>query len=172
MASKYAAILDGLQHLPPELPAYQQKIDAIKVEIRAASCVAPETIAQEYAKIRAVKDALAAELSTVQERVTALEQMLVESLDADEPGWGNYGGTPTTIKMVNGSSVRVDYEPVGKVEDKEAFRLWCLDNGLERALQLWPSTMNSLVKERALAGDAPPAGVGMFVRAKIVFRKP
>ena len=48
-----------------------------------------------------LKDALTDDLSVVQERVTALEQMLVESLDADEPGWGTHGASPTTIKMAS-----------------------------------------------------------------------
>src|SRR3990167_2114117 len=171
MASKYAGVLDGLAPLPPELPAYQQKIDALKAEMRAAETHTPESLAVEYTKVRAVKDRLADELSLVQERVTALEQMLTESLDKDEPGWGLYGASPTTVKLANGASVAVQYEPQGKVEDKEAFRQGCVENGLEKSLQLWPSTMTAIVKERLLEGQPPPAGVAAFVRAKIVLRK-
>jgi hypothetical protein len=170
MPSKYAGVLDGLQPLPPELPAYQQKIDAIKAELRQASTMLPETLAQEYAKLRAIKDNLKDDLSVVQERLTAVEQMLVESLDADEPGWGNYGATPTTVKLANGASVRVDYEPVGKVEDPDACWQWCHDNGLSRAMKLPWQTLNALVKERTLAGEPPPTGIGVFVMAKIVFK--
>lgn len=168
---KYDIVIGNLSAAPPEEPAYQSKIDALKKAMKAADTHTPETLAREYVSTREIKEELADDLSVVQMRLTALEQMLVESVDNDEPGWGMYGAGPTTVKMPDGGSVAVQYEPTGKVEDKEAFRLWCINNGLENALQLHNATMNALVKERLLNGQPEPDGVKAYVRSKIVLRR-
>ena len=41
--------------------------------------------------------------------------------------------------------------------------------GYERQLQLWPATMNALVKERAAAGEAYPDGCEAFRKDTLVF---
>ena len=43
--------------------------------------------------------------------------------------------------------------------------------GYERQLQLWPSTMNGVVKERLLAGEEPPDGTEAFSYTKVMFVK-
>jgi hypothetical protein len=114
--------------------------------------------------------------------------------------------------MRDGAAVVVEQVPEGKVEDKEAFRLWCVapadkcmvcgqpegdahnavvesaklleseqravpvhefkpGGGLEKKLQLWPSTMNAIAKERCQAGVPPPDGVSVYARTTVKFRK-
>jgi hypothetical protein len=132
----------------------------------------PESMAKLYHEARTAKDHLEDVLSEVQLRLTALEQMLVASNNEDEPGWGMYGAAATTVRLPSGYSVRVEYEPVGKVEDKEAFRQWCVGHELEKSLMLWPSTTQAIVKERLLAGQEAPGGVKCFVRSKIKLISP
>lgn len=43
--------------------------------------------------------------------------------------------------------------------------------GLEKKLQLWPSTMNAIAKERTFAGAPPPDGVEVYARTTVKFRK-
>lgn len=69
------------------------------------------------------------------------------------------------------AGARVQSEPHGDVADKEVFRQWCVKNDLEKSLQLWPSTVQSIVKERALRGDDPPDGVEVSAKSKLVISK-
>lgn len=195
---KYDAVIRQLSELPPEDTASQQKINEIKAEIRAAETHTPESLAKTYLGIRAEKDTLKDELSEVQQRLTAVEQLLAESHDTAESGWGTHGAKDNAVRLASGVTIAVQREPAAKVEDKEAFRRWCvappdvcmicggdderhhegdgLDHpfkpggGLEKALQLWPATMNALTKERLLAGEPEPDGVRAFFITKIIRR--
>lgn len=164
---KYDTVLPGLPVLPPEDPKRQDKINQIKEKIGYDAL----TLAQGYVKLRAEKDELAAELSDVQLSIDAYEQALAESQEAQGAGWGDYGAKDNMLRLATGESVRVQPEPCGQVKDKEAFRLWCIAAGYERQLQLWPSTMQSIVKERLLAGEPEPDGVEWFRRNKIFLAK-
>jgi hypothetical protein len=171
MASKYADVIKDLPMLPPDDLSYQAKIDEIKAQIKSENVHVPESLAREYQVVRTAKEDLAEQLSLIQMRLTAVEQLLIEAYDEDDPGFGLYGAAPNTIKMKNGASIAIQMEPTGKVEDKETFRRWCIENGLENSLQLWPTTMVAITKERLLNGLAAPDGVKAFTRPKIVWRK-
>jgi len=164
---KYDHIIGGLDQLPPEDPKYQDKINLIKEKIKAETVHTPESLVKEYAVVRSVKEDLKDELSIIQEKLTAIEQLLYESYDHDEFGWGTHGASDNTILLTDGRKLQVLLEPVGKVQDKEAFRLWCIKDGLESSLQLWPSTMNSIAKERAEKGQPAPDGVKVYFQPKI-----
>ena len=167
---KYAGVIKGLEVLPVENQSYQDKINKIKAGIVAETVHTAESLAKEYRILRTAKEDLKDQLEIIQEQLTAIEQLVVESHDRDETGWGLYGAGDNTIKLPDGASLSVQLEPTGKVEDKEAFRQWCIANGLETALQLWPSTMNSIVKERLLNGEKEPDGVKAYLQTKLVWR--
>lgn len=189
--SKYANVVPGLPKLPAEDPSYQEQVDKLKSAITENTVHTAESLAKGYSLARFGTATLASLNSTFKEtiiellgeegledlrkeagkRVTAYEQLLEASYDSDDEGWGQYGASPNTLKLASGESVQVRVEPTGKVEDKEKFRLWCVANGLENSLQLWPSTMNSITKERLLAGQSAPDGVKAYVRSKIVWYK-
>lgn len=197
MASKYADVIGSLAPAPPEDAGYQGKVDQYKLDVKSNSVDAsaeiakvrlleqmliessssiggthvPQSLVRAYIMVRKEHEEAKALLSMLQLRLTAFEQMVAESQDTEEAGWGEYGATPNTLKLVDGTSVRVDTEPQGKVVDKEAFRLWCLANGLEKSLQMWPSTMNAMAKEMLLNGQAPPTGVEVFLRKKLVLKE-
>jgi hypothetical protein len=171
VSSKYAGIIDDLPALPTEDPSYQEKVNEVKASIRAEHVHVPESLAKEYQIVRTAKEDLAEELALIQLRLTAVEQLLIEAYENDEPGFGLYGAGPNTVKMANGASVAIQLEPCGKVEDRDRFRLWCVANGLENSLQLHAGTMNSITKERLLEGKDAPDGVKAYVRPKIVWRK-
>jgi hypothetical protein len=119
-------------------------------------------VANIYASIRLEKDAVMSVLAEVQIRLDAIEQILVDQYEAE--------GT-TFLRLDDGVSVGVNFEPVAQVEDPEAFRLWCLANGYEKRMTLHPSTTQSVVKERLLEGEPEPDGVTSYARPKITLRK-
>lgn len=164
---KYDHLLGALQPLPPEDPRRQDKIN----ELKAAMTHDGTELARNYIELRRQKDDLKERLSDVQLQIDAYEQRLVESQEVQSGGWGDYGAKDNALRLPTGEVVRVQPEPTGKVVDKEAFRIWCVKNGYERQLQLWPSTMNALVKERLLAGEPEPDGCEAFVYNKIVLVK-
>ncbi len=185
---KYDKIVGKLKPAPPDLSEYQQSINALKDSIRAIETHTPESLARAYMFSRigtgpALKDAqreklivmlgkegIEALLYDAQKRVTALEQMIVESHDHAERGWGEYGAKPNAVRMQSGGSISVQPDIHAKVEDKERFRLWCVENGLEKSLQLWPSTMTAMTKERLIAGHPEPDGVIATPFYKVVLR--
>lgn len=190
MASKYAKLKGKLPDAPIDDISRQEKIDAIKDAIRSEETHTPESLARAYHMARfgrqpglfstmerqAFISALGVEgidelLSEAQRILEAHEQLLIESYETDERGWGEYGASESTVRLPSGSSVSAQWEPYPKVEDKERFRQWCVKNGLEQSLQLWPSTMASITKQYLMAGQPEPDGVVAYGRYKIVYRK-
>ena len=111
-------------------------------------------------------------LKEVHEEIDAHSQLLIESCQAKEKGWGQYGAADNMLRLPNGTTIRIDKEPGVTVVDPEKFRLWCVANGLEQALRLWPSTTESLTKERLVAGAPPPDGIDVsYFFEKIVYKK-
>ena len=165
---KYDAVLPSLKPLPPADAGYQEKVDRAKEQITDRAATA---LAAEYARLRAEKDKANAALSAINLRIEAYEQLLAESQESRAEGWGQFGVKDNALRLASGETVRIQKEPYGKVADKEAFRLWCIANGYERQLQLWPSTMNALVKERLLTGEEPPDGTEAFSYVKVMFVK-
>jgi hypothetical protein len=166
MPSKYDAVLPNLRPAPPADPSWQDRVERFKATIVERDSA---SLAAEYVNLRAAKDDLDAEASVLNLRLEAYTQLLVASQDADADGWGRYGVAGNALRLASGDTIRVQREPYGQVRDKEAFRLWCVANGYERQLQLWPSTMNAIVKERLVAGDPEPDGVEAYARAKVVY---
>ena len=186
---KYDRVLSNLPTLPPEDDSYQAKVNEAKSTLRAAETHTPESLARAYQAMRLGtgpmpkqeqrdqlvsllgKEGLEDLLYDANLKLEALEQLLIESHDGDETGWGQYGAKPNAVRLSSGATIRVQVEPTGKVLDKEKFRQWCLANGLEQKLQLWPSTMKSIAKERLLAGATMPDGVEVYTMSKIVYVK-
>ena len=186
---KYDHIVANLIPLPPEDPTYQEKVDAYKAVLRKDTVFTPESLATTYEQLRRGSgnpidadftetlidllgdDGICDLKSECDKRMLAVEQMLVASHDGDEPGWGEFGAGDHTVKLRDGSSVSIQSEPIGKVEDKEKFRLFCIKDGLENSLQLWPSTMQAIVKKRCLDGLDAPDGIKIFSRDKVILRK-
>ncbi len=112
-----------------------------------------------YADARSVLDAINEWKSSAQLLVDAYEGLMIDQMEEEGV---------TSLRLESGAGVSMYSEPYGQVVDKEKFRLWCVANGYEGSLQLWPSTMNAITKERTLAGDAPPDGVE--VTAKMMVR--
>ncbi len=119
-------------------------------------------LARAYADARLVLDGISEWRSSAQLLVDAYEYAMVQQMEEEGVA---------SLRLASGASVSTHSEPYGKVVDKEAFRLWCIANGYEGQLQLWPSTMNALAKERTLAGEAPPDGVEVTCKVMVRLNK-
>lgn len=166
MPSKYDALFPALQLAPIADLTYQAKVDAAKAEVTATD--APD-LAAEFARLDKVKEDILAELYEANLRIEAITQLLIESQDANAEGWGDYGVAGNAIRLPSGATIRIQPEVTGQVKDKERFRLWCIANGYETKLQLWPTVTTAIVKERLMAGEPEPDGVEAFKRNKLVF---
>lgn len=155
---KYDAIVEKLPRLPVEQTDYQGRVDEVKARFRGKKAT---ELAAAYIDVRRQKDVLEEQVSALNLVIEALVQLTCEVFDAEDLA---------SVKLADGSSVSRQLEPYAGVEDKEAFRLWCLEQGLERSMHLWPATVQSLVKQRLLDGQADPPGVKVFVKAKLVPR--
>lgn len=158
MASKYANVVKDLPHSLGTEPDYQEKVDAVKTAMRAKFPQNSSSLTHEYVEalrdVNAVKDVL----YQANLRLEAISQLLEDQYKQDKL---------ESVHLKSGPAVFMHYEPVGQVEDKELFRQWCIKNGFEKSLQLWPSTMNSLVKERVLVNEPVPDGTRAYAQRKI-----
>lgn len=155
---KFDAVVEKLPPVPREHNEYQDRVDAVKAELQGRK---PNELAALVVTVRNEIDDLELSKKALNLRLEALTQLTLDLFDAEGLA---------SIKLEDGSSVSRQLEPYAGVEDKEAFRLWCLSQGLERSMHLWPATVQSMVKERLLNGEADPPGVKVFVKPKLVVR--
>jgi len=156
---KYSKVLEGRERLKPELSPYQEAVEKVKGELLASPT---QDLVHGYVEARRKKEAEEQKVSEINLVIEALSQLLEARFEAEDL---------TTVKTAAGDSVTVQLEPYAAVEDKEAYRVWCLEQGYEREMHLWPSTTSAIVKERLLSGEPEPPGVKAMVKAKVVFRK-
>lgn len=192
---KYDAIVQTLKHAEPADAPYQERVNQTKDACQQCGAINPEgadicinkdtgelfpqhlvwstlnavALSAAYIALRYEKQVQEAAEKALNLKIEACTQLLVASQDRGDEGWGKYGVKDNALRLENGDTIRVHAEPYGQVKDKEAFRLWCIANGYERQLQLWPSTMNALAKERRVNGDPDPDGVEVFRKEQVKF---
>jgi hypothetical protein len=173
LPSKYDAILPKLKDLPPQDPAWQAKVDLVKHAIINDPKISksPSNLARMFAAARNAKDKLEADLYDANTDIEALTQMLVESQEEAGAEWGTYGAQKNMLRLVSGDKIEVRREPYATVKDKDALREWAVKNELQRLLSIHHKTLEGLVRERLMKGDAEPDGVEVFVKKKIIFTK-
>ena len=161
-SGKYAGL--ELPRMIGVKPSYFAKVLQLKERIVAD----PEfqryasTIAQTYCDLRREAEEKSKALSDVKLRLAAVMLLMIDQFEAEDV---------KGMTMSNFDKVRWQPEPHLVVVDKEAFRRWCLDNGLERDMVLPWSKANKLVKDMLVSGAAEPQGAECYMRPKIVFTK-
>ena len=191
---KYAHITDRLPKLPTVSPERRDVVEALKAEIlspgkageayvalptrrelfealndsvdllvaleKRACGVARNaaTFARAYAEVREIKENLVSHLADVQVLLETYESLMVEQMQAENVA---------SLRLTDGKSVSTYQEPYPSVVDKEAYRVWCLKNGFEHDMHLWPSRTAALVKEMLLNGDAEPPGIEVYSKTMV-----
>lgn len=187
---KYDKVLGGLPITTNTEERYQVKVETAKDAVRRGAGLeltvdcdiiestepgvrishTAESLGRLYVECRAQLEVLESARFKVQTRTTALEQMLTVSCDASEPGWGTHGAKPHTMKFANGDAIDVLAELTVKVLDREAARLWCKAQGMEKDMHLHPSTLSSIAKQRRLAFADPIDGTELSMYQKVKYR--
>ena len=159
---KYSKIIGDLPKAPPgmfgdeEGGKYQDRVDTAKGPFQGKTTAELAALVHE---LRAEKEAAKEIVSEIGVRLAAVEQMIVDSYEAEGI---------TTIKLEGIGSVRTQSEPHAVTRDKEACRIWCLNNGYQNEMVLPWGTINAITKERLLEGEPEPDGVSVYVRTKVV----
>ena len=135
----------------PESP-YRKKIQDKKREYDGRSSA---DLARLYTEARDEKDDLEEELKGVNGRIQAIQELLIESFEADDI---------SAVRTANGYLVSTKYEPYASVKDKETFKKWVIDNGYENLLTLPWQTTNAISKTLLESGEAAPDGVEVYLK--------
>ena len=161
MAGKYAKVIQNLPRMAGEEPAYQQKINAVKQAMKEEEEFKQHAsyFAKIYTEARDERDLIAEQMLEINLRLAAIEQLLVEQYEVEET---------TSLKLETGPTVRVQLEPYAQVQDHEAYRSWCIEQGMESLMSVPWMTTNKITKERLLDGEPEPPGVKAYVKSKIV----
>lgn len=169
--SKFAGVLHKLTRIVSTEPqAYQDKVEIIKTTLRAAfDGKAPSDVARRFTELRHTQATLEAELYDVNLELKALSQLLVESQENGAEGWGLYGASPNTLRLINGDTVRTQPEPYTATEDRDLLRQYFIDAGMSRILAPPWQTVNALNKERLLNGEAELPGTKLYLQTKVIY---
>lgn len=157
---KYTHVASRLPPLQPLDESYQEKVEKVKTEIRGQ--IEPREFLKAYIGFRKVRDVEKDRLSAANLSLEAAAQLLIEQFEME--------GVESK-RLDTGEAVSIHPEPYPAVVDAEAFRAWCVEQGLERSMKLsWQST-SAIVKERLLNGEPEPPGVTAYMKQKLSFRK-
>jgi len=145
-------------------PTYYEKVLALKQEIEQDPEFVrhADTIARTYAEVRREAEKKAAELSEIKLRLETIKLLMIEQYEVE--------GT-TGLTLSGGDKIRWEPAPHLVMLNKEEFRLWCIEQGLERDMVLPWQKANSIAKEMKLAGRPEPPGAEVYMLPKVVFTK-
>jgi len=156
MAGKYVSVIGNLERLPTE------RSERVKEKVSALRGQRMEVLGETYVDLRAEKKAAEEVLSEIEERLAAVEFVLVDSFEA---------GNISSIKIFDrDKTISHQKAPHATVQDKQALREWCLNNNMGDELTLPWQTLNALSKELLLSGQPEPDGVKLYSRDTLVLR--
>lgn len=161
---KWAQHVKGL---PPETAleevSYGQLVELQIEELkREVNCDDPAEVARKYAELRREEEQIDGQHKAINLKVEAAERVVARLFPEKEI---------SSIDLDGIGKVSHSQEPVGNVDDRIKFRLWCEDNGHRDELTLHWQTMNSIVKTMMEGGQPLPDGVTVYVRDKVSFSK-
>lgn len=122
----------------------------------------PTRLAALYIEARTANEAVESLFKRSSRLLEAVEQMLSDAYDAEDVA---------NLGLTSGDKIRIDKEPHLVVSDKEKFRKWCVENGLEQKLELHWGTANALLKERLSNGFTEMDGCEFRSKDKFVWTK-
>lgn len=157
---KYAKVVTKLPKYQEE-ESEQKRINAVKDEILKSTPRELTAISIKYVQARREKDVIEEDLKAANLVVAALTQLVCEQYSDDDA---------EGVRLKDGSSIFVHSEPYASVKDPDRFRKWCIEQGLERKLQLPWATTNELTKDRLLKGQPEPPGVEAWNKPKVSLR--
>ena len=143
----------------PEPEAFQERVDQAKRKLQVTTQV---ELANALIAIRAEKDAAKDALSEINVRLVAVEQILIDAFETVGV---------TSIRLESGESISTQIKPWARIDNKQAFRDWCLKNGYRDSLTLPWQTTNALVADRLSEGLPEPDGISTYKQTAVILRK-
>ena len=150
--------LDNYQHESE----YQKRIDEEKLEIHT---LRPGELAERLVKLRVNKGELGGQLSEVNMKLEAINQILINWLESE---------AITSLKTEDGTTLYIRDEPYCSIEDQRKLYAWIKKTKHTELVGVRWQTLNALVKEQLTSktkmGQIPP-GVKVFIKSSIGARK-
>lgn len=119
-------------------------------------------LAERFSVARIEKEDLERQLKDINERLTSIEDNLVDLMESSEL---------TALKTEAGHHLSLRGSCYPTVADKPAFMGWIESNGYHDALTMHHSTLKSLCKELLEEAKPLPDGVEAFMKSRITFRR-
>jgi len=159
----YSKVAVGLPRAEPRDGKHQAAVDKRKAELsQAKEMIAPAPLAKLYASLKADKAVLEAEEKALSVNLAAVEQLM----------WGAFESAGVeSLRLDVGYVISVSPAISVSVADRAALNDWARQNGLQDQLTLPSPTIESIMKERLLAGAEIPACVTLGSYNKTNFRK-
>jgi hypothetical protein len=149
-----------LDKVPPIKDERRSRIDDMKASIQEKFRNDSIKLASFYTKTRKEIDEIKADQAAKQIVLDAISELVIDAFE--------FQGV-TSLKLDTGESVRMEVIPYPYVEDREKFRLWCIEEGLEKEMVLHFKTMESMVKEKLLEGEPEPPGIKAYLNSRLKF---
>jgi hypothetical protein len=154
---KYDEVIKNLQPLGET--SRSERVENLRAELKGKTVI---ELSKLYAKYRKEKDAAEAVVKGVNEYIEAVCSLL-------GPAYEEQG--LNSVKLADtGQTVSVQLHPHAVVEDRDEFRKWCIEQGLERQMQIPWQTADALTKACLLDGLPEPPGIKAYIRTKYVLK--
>lgn len=135
-------------------PDYAQRIEGARDEFVGMNATA---LALLYHKVRAETDAKELAAKEARLRMRAMEAQIRDVFA---------GENVDSVKLSDGTGVRLEYVPYAQVTDQEEMIAWAKKKRLTAPALPWQS-LNSTVKDMLLNGQAPPPGVKVWCQIQV-----
>lgn len=162
---KYTQLKGQLTKFSGE-PDYQSRVNSEKDRIKEALTECGESHSVKnfgmfLIKAKVEKAALEAKIKEQNLTIEAMNQILVEMLEAE---------TMSSFKLENAVSISIKDDVYCSISDKPAFYDWIKQSGLEDLFTVNYQTMSSMVKRKLIDGEEVPPGISSFFKQSITVR--
>ena len=161
MAGKYSKVAAQLPRADPKDGKFQEQVNARKAELGKTEQAAGP-LAKLYAGLKADKVELEAQEKALNINLAAVEQLMWSAFES---------AGVESLGLEGGGSISVSPDISVSVNNRDKMREWAVANGLERELTLYASTVESIMKQRLLAGADIPSCVTLGSYTKTNYRR-
>ena len=155
--TKYRGVLPAFQNEA----SYQQKVNNEKLNFSKLETT--ESLAEQLAKEKRIKDQYEDKLKAINCRVEALSQLLVDRLETDGM---------ERVTLAGGASVGLYDGVYPSVENETIFYSWVDAEGLEDLYTVHYQTLKGMCGELLSDGKEPPPGVKVYLKTQARVREP
>lgn len=142
---------------------HRKKVDEEKYRIINEEPRTSGHLAGKVAGLRRIRKDLEADLKVTNLLLDAYTELLVDQYESEGI---------TSLRMADGGSVRLQWEPYSSVKETEKFIAWVKMHNLEHNLTMHWRVLDRLVKQALSVGEPEPDGVKVFQKIKAVHTPP